>query len=41
MGEKTAMNAAVASSWQTLENVEVECTHCGVRMTRTWAADSG
>jgi hypothetical protein len=28
------MNAAVASSsWQTLENVEVECTHCGVRMT--------
>ncbi|XXF75467.1 DnaJ domain-containing protein [Myxococcaceae bacterium GXIMD 01537] len=27
------MNAAVASSWQNLENVEVECTHCGVRMT--------
>lgn len=27
------MNAAVASSWQTLENVDVECTHCGVRMT--------
>lgn len=28
------MNTAVASSsWQTLENVEVECTHCGVRMT--------
>lgn len=28
------MNAAVAtSSWRTLENVEVECTHCGVRMT--------
>ncbi|SEU37072.1 J domain-containing protein [Stigmatella erecta] len=25
------MNPAV--SWQTLENVEVECTHCGVRMT--------
>ncbi|MBN1210436.1 MAG: J domain-containing protein [Myxococcaceae bacterium] len=23
----------VAVSWQTLENVEVECTHCGVRMT--------
>lgn len=22
-----------AASWQTLENVEVECTHCGVRMT--------
>lgn len=28
------MSAAVASwNWQTLENVEVECTHCGVRMT--------
>ncbi|WP_257459078.1 J domain-containing protein [Archangium lipolyticum] len=29
------MSAAVASSWnwRTLENVEVECTHCGVRMT--------
>ena len=27
------MNAAVASSWRTLENVDVECTHCGVRMT--------
>lgn len=27
------MNAAVASSWQTLENVDVECTHCGVQMT--------
>ncbi|MCY1042846.1 J domain-containing protein [Corallococcus sp. bb12-1] len=26
------MGAAVAS-WQTLENVEVECTHCGVMMT--------
>ncbi|ADO72724.1 J domain-containing protein [Stigmatella aurantiaca] len=26
------MNPAVVS-WQTLENVEVECTHCGVRMT--------
>jgi hypothetical protein len=28
------MNAAVATSWnwRTLENVEVECTHCGVRM---------
>jgi DnaJ domain len=29
------MNAAAATSWnwRTLENVEVECTHCGVRMT--------
>ncbi len=28
------MSAAVASwNWKTLENVEVECTHCGVRMT--------
>jgi len=27
------MNAAVAN-WQTLENVEVECTHCGIRMTQ-------
>jgi hypothetical protein len=29
------MSAAVATSWnwRTLENVEVECTHCGVRMT--------
>ncbi|HSP77571.1 MAG TPA: J domain-containing protein [Myxococcaceae bacterium] len=28
------MSAAVASwNWRTLENVEVECTHCGVRMT--------
>src|SRR6218665_1060810 len=28
------MSAAVATSWnwRTLENVEVECTHCGVRM---------
>jgi hypothetical protein len=26
------MNSA-AVNWQTLENVEVECTHCGVRMT--------
>ncbi|MFP2934433.1 J domain-containing protein [Pyxidicoccus sp. 3LG] len=26
------MNAAVAN-WQTLENVDVECTHCGIRMT--------
>ncbi|AGC44892.1 DnaJ domain-containing protein [Myxococcus stipitatus DSM 14675] len=26
------MNAA-GSSWRTLENVEVECTHCGIRMT--------
>lgn len=26
------MGAAVAN-WQTLENVEVECTHCGIRMT--------
>jgi hypothetical protein len=26
------MNPA-AVNWQTLENVEVECTHCGVRMT--------
>lgn len=26
------MSAAVAN-WQTLENVEVECTHCGIRMT--------
>ncbi len=26
------MTAAVAS-WRTLEKVEVECTHCGVRMT--------
>jgi hypothetical protein len=25
--------SSVAVSWQTLENVEVECTHCGVRMT--------
>jgi hypothetical protein len=29
------MSAATATSWnwRTLENVEVECTHCGVRMT--------
>jgi DnaJ-like protein len=29
------MNAAAATNWnwRTLENVEVECTHCGVRMT--------
>ncbi|MFP2913162.1 J domain-containing protein [Pyxidicoccus sp. 3LFB2] len=27
------MSAAVAN-WQTLENVEVECTHCGIRMTQ-------
>ena len=29
------MNAAVDTSWnwRTLENVEVECTHCGVRMS--------
>ena len=29
------MNAAVETSWnwRTLENVEVECTHCGVRMS--------
>jgi hypothetical protein len=29
------MSAAVATNWnwRTLENVEVECTHCGVRMT--------
>jgi DnaJ domain len=27
------MRSTVASSWRTLENVEVECTHCGVRMT--------
>ncbi|MBJ6765211.1 J domain-containing protein [Myxococcaceae bacterium JPH2] len=28
------MSAAVASwNWQTLDNVEVECTHCSVRMT--------
>ncbi len=26
------MSAAVAN-WQTLENVDVECTHCGIRMT--------
>jgi hypothetical protein len=25
--------SSVAVNWQTLENVEVECTHCGVRMT--------
>jgi hypothetical protein len=25
--------SAAAVSWQTLDNVEVECTHCGVRMT--------
>ena len=25
------MNAA--ANWQTLENVDVECTHCGIRMT--------
>jgi len=31
------MSAATATSWnwRTLENVEVECTHCGVRMTCT------
>jgi hypothetical protein len=30
------MSAAVATSWnwRTLENVEVECTYCGVRMAR-------
>jgi ribosomal protein S27AE len=30
------MSAAVATSWnwRTLENVDVECTHCGVRMAR-------
>lgn len=27
------MTATVAA-WQTLEGVEVECTHCGVRMTK-------
>jgi hypothetical protein len=27
------MSAAVAANWRTLENVEVECTWCGVRMT--------
>ncbi|WP_224248696.1 J domain-containing protein [Hyalangium gracile] len=25
--------SSVAVNWQTLDNVEVECTHCGVRMT--------
>ncbi|MCI0669523.1 MAG: J domain-containing protein [Myxococcaceae bacterium] len=28
------MRSTVATSWRTLENVEVECTHCGVRMTQ-------
>lgn len=27
------MRAKVVADWKTLENVEVECTHCGIRMT--------
>jgi len=27
------MKATVTASWKTLEGVDVECTHCGVRMT--------